>query len=47
MERSKREIEKKEIISYNIKVKNTDRAVGTKLSHYIFKNFGEICQKIN
>ena len=37
----KEKLKKEEIISYNIKVKNTDRAVGTKLSHYIFKNFGE------
>ena len=38
-------MKKEEIISYNIKVKNTDRAVGTKLSHYIFKNFGENLSK--
>ena len=41
----KEKLKKEEIISYNIKVKNTDRAVGTKLSHYIFKNFGENLSK--
>ena len=29
----------KEEISFDTKIENTDRAVGTKLSHYIFKNF--------
>ena len=32
--------EKKEIIC-DMKVKNTDRAIGTKLSHHIFKNYGD------
>ena len=27
--------------NFDLKVTNTDRTVGTKLSHYIFKNFGE------
>ncbi len=37
---TKDKLKEKENISYNSEVKNTDRAVGTKLSHYIFKNFG-------
>ena len=37
----KEKLKNKEKISYDIKVQNTDRAVGTKLSHHIFKNFGE------
>ena len=32
--------DKKEVI-FEAKVKNTDRAVGTKLSHYLFKNLSE------
>ena len=28
-------------VKFDLIIKNTDRAVGTKLSHYIFKNFGE------
>ena len=32
-------LKNKEKISHNCNVKNTDRAVGTKLSHYLFKNF--------
>ena len=32
--------EKKEIIC-DMKVKNTDRAIGTKLSQHIFKNYGD------
>ena len=35
----KNKLKEKENISYNAKIKNTDRAVGAKLSHYIFKNF--------
>ena len=35
----KNKLKEKENISYNAQIKNTDRAVGTKLSHYIFKNF--------
>ena len=30
-------------ISCDSIVKNTDRTVGTKLSHYIFKKFGDNC----
>ena len=37
----KNKFQTKEKISYNSKVQNTDRAVGTKLSHYIFQKFGE------
>jgi len=35
----KENLKEKEKIYYDSKVKNTDRAIGTKLSHYIFKNF--------
>ena len=37
----KEKLKKKEKVFCELKVKNTDRAVGTKLSHYIFKNFGD------
>jgi len=37
----KEKLKNKEKISFTAKVQNTDRTVGTKLSHYIFKNFGE------
>ena len=37
----KNKLKEKEKTSYDILVKNTDRAIGTKLSHYIFKNFGD------
>ena len=38
---SKNKFRNKEEFHYNTQVKNTDRAIGTKLSHYIFKNYGE------
>ena len=37
----KNKLNQNEKISLDYKVKNTDRTVGTKLSHYIFKKFGE------
>ena len=37
----KEKLKDNEKISSDIKVQNTDRAVGTKLSHYIFKNFSD------
>ena len=42
----KNKFQTKEKISYNNKVQNTDRAVGTKLSHYIFQNSVRNYQRI-
>tara|TARA_Y100001970_G_scaffold213499_1_gene260953 strand:+ start:5739 stop:10238 length:4500 start_codon:yes stop_codon:yes gene_type:complete len=38
---AKIKIKEKNNLFYNMKVKNTDRAIGTKLSHYILKNCGD------
>ena len=37
----KKKLNENQKTSFNLKVKNTDRTVGTKLSHYIFEKFGE------
>ena len=37
----KDELKQNKKMTLNAVAKNTDRAIGTKLSHYIFKNFGE------
>ena len=39
--KTKDELKQKKKITINEIAKNTDRAIGTKLSHYIFKEFGE------
>ncbi len=40
----KEKLGRKDKIFHDLKVENTDRAVGTRLSHYIFKNFGDTLQ---
>ena len=40
-EKIKNTLKENKKISQSASVKNTDRAIGTKLSHYIFKKYGE------
>tara|TARA_Y100001970_G_scaffold162714_1_gene198895 strand:+ start:6139 stop:10638 length:4500 start_codon:yes stop_codon:yes gene_type:complete len=44
-EKIKNKINVNEKISQDLEIKNTDRTVGAKLSHYIFKKFGENSSK--
>ena len=37
----KNKINQKESITFNYKIKNVDRAIGTRLSHYIYKQLGK------